>query len=170
MRGKDNRIDKDDVSPGITPAYAGKSCRCSILRGFRWDHPRVCGEKRKPNRNGANRYGSPPRMRGKATEHKHHRAGTGITPAYAGKSCSVCYQSSRAQDHPRVCGEKPTRTGPAQTPAGSPPRMRGKANYKDLIGRTRGITPAYAGKRCACAPCRGRFWDHPRVCGEKKTG
>ena len=29
------------------------------------------------------------------------------------------------------------------------------------------ITPAYAGKRYFRAVCVPRFWDHPRVCGEK---
>ena len=45
MRGKDNRIDKDDVSPGITPAYAGKSIAVAFCYAVIEDHPRVCGEK-----------------------------------------------------------------------------------------------------------------------------
>ena len=170
MRGKDNRIDKDDVSPGITPAYAGKSCRCSILRGFRWDHPRVCGEKRKPNRNGANRYGSPPRMRGKATEHKHHRAGTGITPAYAGKRKRDEFSGIECRDHPRVCGEKHIANYDDETGKGSPPRMRGKVVLEKLDEIYHRITPAYAGKRNAGRPVCDIHEDHPRVCGEKRSG
>ena len=31
---------------GITPAYAGKSIFVRLSDVVRWDHPRVCGEKR----------------------------------------------------------------------------------------------------------------------------
>ena len=50
---------------GITPAYAGKSrpeaCGVAFLR----DHPRVCGEKRRPSSHSHTLPGSPPRVRGK---------------------------------------------------------------------------------------------------------
>ena len=45
MRGKVNSLVDDILMPGITPAYAGKSCTgCSSSGCFR-DHPRLCGEK-----------------------------------------------------------------------------------------------------------------------------
>ena len=50
--------------------------------------------------------GSPPRMRGKGKGDKAYYSGTGITPAYAGKSVSPKRIESLAKDHPRVCGEK----------------------------------------------------------------
>ena len=45
--------------------------------------------------------------------------------------------------------------------------MRGKVSA--LPGRAYGlrITPAYAGKSQFCGLDKNRFWDHPRVCGEK---
>ena len=47
--------------------------------------------------------------------------------------------------------------------------MRGKVysfgNVKDQVG----ITPAYAGKRELFIACIVKFWDHPRLCGEKIT-
>ena len=50
---------------GITPAYAGKSrpeaCGVAFLR----DHPRVCGEKRRPSSHSHTLPGSPPRVQGK---------------------------------------------------------------------------------------------------------
>ena len=46
--------------------------------------------------------------------------------------------------------------------------MRGKDGcVRDAVD-SRGITPAYAGKRTPCRNTSLRYWDHPRVCGEKK--
>ena len=50
---------------------------------------------------------------------------------------------------------------------GSPPRMRGKAALSAHRARQLRITPAYAGKSCKLFYSRLRWWDHPRVCGEK---
>ena len=65
MRGKDALSFMFRNSPGITPAYAGKSqpdrqSGCSYQ-----DHPRVCGEKNGCKNYGETVKGSPPRMRGK---------------------------------------------------------------------------------------------------------
>ena len=47
MRGKERTHEVNDLCPGITPAYAGKSCKTHGFRVVGWDHPRVCGEKTK---------------------------------------------------------------------------------------------------------------------------
>mgnify|MGYP000756157952 FL=1 len=106
-------------------------------------------------------------MRGKVIKTKSVIFSTGITPAYAGKSCQQNGYDFLFQDHPRLCGEKGNRKRvcPAFcriTPAyagkseerycqgcdviGSPPPMRGKVLdlLEDLCAV--GITPAYAGK------------------------
>ena len=49
----------------ITPAYAGKSLFRPRRRPAAWDHPRVCGEKKKSGGSITSKTGSPPRMRGK---------------------------------------------------------------------------------------------------------
>ena len=46
MRGKDVGIHDDTGLTGITPACAGKSSSVPAGVLARWDHPRVCGEKR----------------------------------------------------------------------------------------------------------------------------
>ena len=47
--------------------------------------------------------------------------------------------------------------------------MRGKVNsYGGYHGWQR-ITPAYAGKRNGVSMKRTGLWDHPRVCGEKRS-
>ena len=45
--------------------------------------------------------------------------------------------------------------------------MRGKVSTIDTTPFTVGITPAYAGKRFRFERSQCRFWDHPRLCGEK---
>ena len=71
---------------GITPAYAGKRCSARTPTFRTWDHPRVCGEKRRPSSHSHTLPGSPPRVRGKVSAGKILLHDGGITPAYAGKS------------------------------------------------------------------------------------
>ena len=152
---------------GITPAYAGKSVCCRIAQCLAGDHPRVCGEKSATCPLGRKSLGSPPRMRGKAWTFNTSETPTGITPAYAGKRSKRTNPYEHAQDHPRVCGEKPALPPGVLAPPGSPPRMRGKESFEEhgfVIG---GITPAYAGKRGRQNRNCKNTQDHPRVCGEK---
>ena len=86
MRGKVAAISAYNAAPGITPAYAGKSTLHRDDAPLSWDHPRVCGEKKRKGNSPHARTGSPPRMRGKAAGITTRRDLPGITPAYAGKS------------------------------------------------------------------------------------
>ena len=52
---------------GITPARAGKSRRTGWTNGWRWDHPRACGEKQAEGMTEVPCVGSPPRVRGKGS-------------------------------------------------------------------------------------------------------
>ena len=107
-------------------------------------------------------------MRGKAVGYDLLQRPAGITPAYAGKSCSVAGADFGRWDHPRVCGEKTPFSENSFTKSGSPPRMRGKAE-PDCMGTLEGgITPAYAGKSRTGLYGNTGGRDHPRVCGEKK--
>ena len=76
----------------------------------------------------------------------------------------------RWQDHPRVCGEKVLFGSYNRSPQGSPPRARGKALPDRGHPLSRGITPAYAGKRAGPPWRQCLSWDHPRVRGEKGRG
>ena len=111
--------------------------------------------------------GSPPRMRGKGDWTTDHPGQTGITPAYAGKSCLKSHRSTSGRDHPRVCGEKAYSRVIIGSLWGSPPRMRGKEPVILGVFVIQGITPAHAGKRRSDWIIRSTYWDHPRVCGEK---
>ena len=112
---------------GITPAYAGKRQRRATACTWLRDHPRVCGEKHRPTWMFPAHTGSPPRMRGKVLNEEETQQEIGITPAYAGKRGGMWVQESTLWDHPRVCGEKLLYFLKLLLSAGSPPRMRGKA-------------------------------------------
>ena len=126
MRGKVKFFHFFFLRDRITPAYAGKSGGTGGGRGLRWDHPRLCGEKRQQSQPLRQAWGSPPPMRGKALLIIVFLLTVRITPAYAGKSGFRCFQKVLF--------------------LGSPPPMRGKG-IKCLLGIFRiRITPAYAGK------------------------
>ena len=90
-----------------------------------------------------------------------------ITPACAGKSLTIPKLTTRSWDHPRVCGEKCNFCTLQKLPLGSPPRVRGKVQLQPGQPAALGITPACAGKSTPSMMVCSRFWDHPRVCGEK---
>ena len=109
-------------------------------------------------------------MRGREGQPGRVERGTGITPAYAGKSRPAVIIAGHFRDHPRVCGEERKRKKLTGWQRGSPPRMRGRGRFPTLRFRHIGITPAYAGKSFRH---HGREYvrqDHPRVCGEEEFG
>ena len=85
-------------------------------------------------------------MRGKGIVTPPHQKGTGITPAYAGKSKIELVPPLLLWDHPRLCGEKLPRTVQNEPMQGSPPPMRGKGTAGSGGLKNERITPAYAGK------------------------
>ena len=105
-RGKVPLCDRSSSGKGITPAWAGKRPVTTDPLTTEGDHPRVGGEKLQASTSSCQIFGSPPRGRGKV------RAGVlalfqiRITPAWAGKRCSLSRRSAARGDHPRVGGEK----------------------------------------------------------------
>ena len=65
MRGKPRGEIRQTMQQRITPAHAGKTCRCHIQFRQSPDHPRACGENTKVETGSGSYSGSPPRMRGK---------------------------------------------------------------------------------------------------------
>ena len=86
MRGKGEFVMPVISCKGITPAYAGKSCRRHVPAGNVGDHPRLCGEKH--------------------FDVVEVEIQFRITPAYAGKRLMLKKRLLTFQDHPRLCGEK----------------------------------------------------------------
>ena len=146
MRGKVAVVLVSLFSVRITPAYAGKSCQYLYFTPLSEDHPRLCGEKHKPDLFRTDRKGSPPPMRGKVYIASRTVRPWRITPAYAGKRPHGGFFCKSLEDHPRLCGEKQNDKNAKANTTGSPPPMRGKgiSNLQKEIQRR--ITPAYAGK------------------------
>ena len=152
---------------GSPPRVRGKAWCADLTAGAPRDHPRVCGEKSICCSMETSLWGSLPRMRGKVRHQRGCRVFAGITPAYAGKRVAAHCSKFMPKDHPRVCGEKSLLLRFQYLRAGSPPRMRGKAEPVFVLCVTSGITPAYAGKSSDALSCNVAVGDHPRVCGEK---
>ena len=70
-----------------------------------------------------------------------------VSPAYAGKSLMTRLFLNRNWDHPRACGEKGTLYRRATAQMGSPPRMRGKAEFFDVTATFDRITPRVCGEK-----------------------
>ena len=113
--------------------------------------------------------GSPPRVRGEVLRADLQTEHLRITPACAGRRIAARGNHVGGRDHPRVCGEKWQGVVNIFGGLGSPPRVRGEAFVRYFGSQTAGITPACAGRRCCSWICAPRWWDHPRVCGEKKS-
>ena len=86
MRGKVPGLILVHLTLRITPAYAGKRLPITRNHARKWDHPRLCGEKRYALPRCQPMWGSPPPMRGKAAHYTGGSIECRITPAYAGKS------------------------------------------------------------------------------------
>ena len=86
MRGKRGYVPVGGHDGGITPADAGKTRQCHLIKALGEDHPRGCGENAIPHTRILAKIGSPPRMRGKPRERVKVQRVNGITPADAGKT------------------------------------------------------------------------------------
>ena len=137
--------------------------------GRPWDHPRVCGEKRSGITDRLIRLGSPPRVRGEGCATRKPCALWRITPACAGRSSRSRSRPTPRRDHPRVCGEKCSKSSRRCRIIGSPPRVRGEENKKCYTDGQHRITPACAGRSGLQRNKTVKSGDHPRVCGEKQS-
>ena len=128
----------------------------------------MCGEQLAGTHLQADSQGSPPRVRGTASDCPMNEKRVRITPACAGNRIVTVLLSPLFKDHPRVCGEQSLLLSLVRVIPGSPPRVRGTVCGSSPSRINHGITPACAGNR---SPTRwtglpGR--DHPRVCGEQR--
>ena len=114
--------------------------------------------------------GSPPQVRGKRNASYHSARFGRITPAGAGKTGGGELSGGDVEDHPRRCGENISDPACCSSIKGSPPQVRGKPE-RNISGRSGfGITPAGAGKTCFVILISSVLQDHPRRCGENRSG
>ena len=146
------RRDMDPVQPaaGIIPACAGSTTGSPGRAHSRRDHPRMCGEHTKELAIGECTVGSSPHVRG--ARHSSH--------GYARFN----------RDHPRMCGEHRNIIACICVSLGSSPHVRGAQKHCRHRRGVPGIIPACAGS--TQVRLRRRPWteDHPRMCGEHRSG
>ena len=145
MRGTQWGQGVSDLEPGIIPADAGNTQRCTRAQRPCGDHPRGCGEHDWRFLNDIQGQGSSPRMRGTLVELTKPNGLYGIIPADAGNTFRPVMLFASRRDHPRGCGEHTLQFTVTSRFAGSSPRMRG--THVDAGGRQQGhrIIPADAG-------------------------
>ena len=169
VRGTDNPGSQQRDTPGITPACAGNRYAGISALDAGWDHPRVCGEQVHCNKPYPADGGSPPRVRGTVGQCGILFPRLRITPACAGNSRRRIKRCNRAGDHPRVCGEQVSPFRQLIFTRGSPPRVRGTADWGYTADERIGITPACAGNSTSSPGPWAPQRDHPRVCGEQSA-
>ena len=166
MRGTHHQRHRKTRRPGIIPAYAGNTLARLLACRLMWDHPRVCGEHKRPHPTRWSSSGSSPRMRGTRWNPRCCACLTGIIPAYAGNTRQTAWSVDCSRDHPRVCGEHREYAHKRCIRQGSSPRMRGTPSLEQFGQNFAGIIPAYAGNTLVLFHPDMRLRDHPRVCGE----
>ena len=106
-------------------------------------------------------------MRGKATAVIASGILTRITPAHAGKRCTLYPPQANRRDHPRTCGEKRSAARLRIVVLGSPPHMRGKVYIVKAVRLGERITPAHAGKRSKYVDiCSALYGSPPHMRGK----
>ena len=89
MRGKRRFCGAPASIQRITPAHAGKTKALIAFSTTPTDHPRTCGENLLSCKKTTPSDGSPPHMRGKRLASGHTALAVRITPAHAGKTCTL---------------------------------------------------------------------------------
>ena len=128
------------------PAYAGKTGAVAQGVQVSAEHPRVCGENLSSLKDKVTSTGTSPRMRGKLADSSKDTLESRNIPAYAGKTPSCRSSQKRSWEHPRVCGENPTRVDAVKVCNGTSPRMRGNGRHGALDDFTDGTSPRMRGK------------------------
>ena len=170
VRGTPVERHAPQLQVGIIPACAGNTLACTSAGRTTWDHPRVCGEHASPARASTFSAGSSPRVRGTPPFVLREGAPRGIIPACAGNTPARLVHQVAHRDHPRVCGEHGLRLADDVALLGSSPRVRGTPSTYATLSTTVGIIPACAGNTIESGAKSEACRDHPRVCGEHRSG
>ena len=127
------------------PAYAGNARRQAGCSASRSVHPRIRGERTGAARGNFIAGGSSPHTRGTQRSGKLFKNQGRFIPAYAGNARRVFLPVLRPAVHPRIRGERRTRSASCRASTGSSPHTRGTRTPGSVLpSRTRFI-PAYAG-------------------------
>ena len=165
-RGKPRLVKPTLPHPRLIPAHAGKTTSSvggvSVIRA----HPRSRGENILRSRKPEAKAGSSPLTRGKPVWAERAKCMSGLIPAHAGKTESLCFRSLSLSAHPRSRGENSFRSVSDISPYGSSPLTRGKPRSAPPRPHQARLIPAHAGKTLAGFAGVGRGAAHPRSRGE----
>ena len=151
---------------GLIPAWAGKTSPGQRRAWPEPAHPRVGGENVIGTLIPGVQSGSSPRGRGKLDATGPALTGTGLIPAWAGKTPLPSAGLTGPWAHPRVGGENRRFRRSYVMGFGSSPRGRGKRDSAPPVGDRRRLIPAWAGKTCLRRQKSSCRRAHPRVGGE----
>ena len=111
--------------------------------------------------------GSSPRVRGTRDGARDRERNARFIPACAGNARAPPRSVRCSPVHPRVCGERQTRSARARRMSGSSPRVRGTRSCAGSTLACARFIPACAGNAPARTPRYRLDTVHPRVCGER---
>ena len=170
VRGARLERDENPSGSGIIPACAGSTDRVGAAGSLVGDHPRMCGEHISTVGCHDVKAGSSPHVRGARGLLLPRGIVLGIIPACAGSTSYLAAIFHLPRDHPRMCGEHRSIVGIGVACQGSSPHVRGARRPRQPGIRPNGIIPACAGS--TQVRLRRRPWteDHPRMCGEHRSG
>ena len=139
-----------DVCPSergrLIPAWAGKTFYVFVCLVAHRAHPRVGGENSSSSVSTRMPKGSSPRGRGKHCSPARTGTGSGLIPAWAGKTIRFARATHAARAHPRVGGENRSTIRQPLAGMGSSPRGRGKRKLGPNECLSERLIPAWAGK------------------------
>ena len=149
------------------PACAGNAPWVRTSGWPRTVHPRMRGERRVSAESIMASIGSSPHTRGTPAADDPMTALVRFIPAYAGNALALHAGTSSPAVHPRIRGERRTRSASCRASTGSSPHTRGTRTPGSVLpSRTRFI-PAYAGNASSRARTRKARTVHPRIRGER---
>ncbi len=105
VREEQSNAKRENDDKRITPACAGRTHTLRLKIASSQDHPRVCGKNTYAHCIKEFATGSPPRVREEPYGDNFRNTFFRITPACAGRTYYEGDDTSRCEDHPRVCGK-----------------------------------------------------------------
>ncbi len=129
-------------------------------------HPRLRGELCQHSQKELETSGSSPLTRGTPYAYDIKDLSQRFIPAYAGNSCSNCFDSWTTAVHPRLRGELVMKRSSREGQSGSSPLTRGTHLRPSPLSRYYRFIPAYAGNSLPGFFALSKRSVHPRLRGE----
>ena len=145
-RGAPGSVTTGPASPGLIPAYAGRTLTRTVSRRGRRAHPRLRGAHHGELGNVERDLGSSPLTRGARWFCLVGRRWRGLIPAYAGRTDWNVWEPGVSGAHPRLRGAHAINWVNQAVATGSSPLTRGAPQQYGADQGWRGLIPAYAGR------------------------